>query len=91
LKDITLGRDEITRLVEASKAWGDFGHIVRFALATGCRRGEICGLQWRDVDLDKGVVQIARNVIQGRRETVIVPTKTRSGSAARNIAGNRDC
>jgi len=29
-------------------------HILRFTLWTGCRTGEICGAEWKDVDLDKG-------------------------------------
>jgi integrase len=61
-KTITLTPDQMAHLVERSKGWGDLGPLVRFALATGCRRGEICGLQWQDVNLDKGTVQIKRNV-----------------------------
>lgn len=79
-KETTLTQDEIARLVEKSREWKDFGAVIRFALATGCRRGEICGLQWRDVDLAKGTVQIMRNVTQVRNKIAIAPTKTRSGT-----------
>ena len=29
---------------------------------TGARRGELCGLQWQDIDFKAGVVQIKRNL-----------------------------
>jgi integrase len=29
-------------------------NILRFTLWTGCRTGEVCQAEWRDVDLDKG-------------------------------------
>jgi len=32
--------------------------IITLALITGCRRGEICGLQWEHIDLEKGVINI---------------------------------
>lgn len=33
-------------------------YAFNFALHTGCRRGEICALRWRDIDLDAGLVKI---------------------------------
>jgi integrase len=29
----------------------DFGPILLFAMLTGMRRGELCGIQWSDIDL----------------------------------------
>jgi integrase len=42
------------------KACGDddFGRIVRLLILTGCRREEIGGLQWREVDLTTGIMTI---------------------------------
>ena len=34
----------------ASTASPDLAPILLFAMLTGCRRGEICGLQWSDID-----------------------------------------
>lgn len=40
--------DEERRLMEAIR--GDYAPALRFALLSGCRRAEIVGLRWRDVD-----------------------------------------
>lgn len=57
--------------VEASRwavAW-------RLALATGARRGELCSLRWRDVDLDAGTVSVERSVTQLGTEVIMSDTK----------------
>jgi integrase len=36
----------------------DFGRIVRLLILTGCRREEIGGLRWSDLNLDTGVMTI---------------------------------
>jgi integrase len=40
-------------------------HAVLFQLAamTGMRRGEVCGLQWEDVDLDAGQLTVRRTLL----------------------------
>lgn len=55
--------------------------LVWFALATGARRGEICGLKWDCVDLENAVVHLCRNqVFINRSETELRDTmKTKSG------------
>jgi integrase len=37
---------------------------VLLALATGMRRGEICALRWRSVDLERGVVRVVESLEQ---------------------------
>lgn len=61
-KKITLSKDQMESLVEHSREWNIEGSAVRFALATGCRCGEICGVQWQDVNFAKGTVSIRRSV-----------------------------
>lgn len=46
-------------VVEGTRAY----LFVWFALATGARRGEICGLRWDCVDLDNATVHICRNLV----------------------------
>lgn len=45
------------------------------ALETGMRKAELCGLKWTDVDLDKGKIQVLRQLIVPGREPVFGPPK----------------
>lgn len=47
--------------------------IVLFAVTTGMRRGELLGLRWPDVDLDRGVAVIHHTKNGDRRSVPIVP------------------
>ena len=62
-------------------AWNDpdWGTFVWLAMTTGARRGELCALRWSQVNLDTGVLEVARSIAQdssrpGRRP----PRRTRS-------------
>lgn len=61
-KLITLTDTQMQELIDASRKWGMVGFVIRFALVTGMRRGEICALQWREVDLDAREIQVAYGV-----------------------------
>lgn len=52
--------------------------VLRLLAATGCRRGEVCGLQWDDIDLegDPMTVTIRRSVVEVKRELIVKDTKT---------------
>ena len=46
-------------------------------IATGCRRGELMGLQWHCVDLDKGIMMIKQALLYTKDKGVYVgPPKT---------------
>lgn len=53
--------------------------LWRVALATGMRRGELCGLRWRDVDLAARTITVASTRVVAERVEVGEP-KTRAGS-----------
>jgi integrase len=58
--------------------------IVSFLLGTGARRGEALALRWKDVDLDKGVVHIARSLEQTKAGLRFKAPKTKNGR--RNVS-----
>jgi integrase len=45
-------------------------------VVTGVRRGELCGLQIRNIDLDGGLVHVAFNYVVRRGQRVRKDTKT---------------
>jgi integrase len=61
-----------------AEAWmdPDWGTLVWLAMVTGVRRGELCGLRWRNVDLTTGVLALNRSIGQRNAETWEKDTKT---------------
>lgn len=65
---------------------------VVFALYTGCRRGEVMGLQWKDVDFDEGVIHISKQLNRepniddpNGKKTDIKITEPKTKSSVRDI------
>lgn len=46
-------------VIKANPFWHDFFYTE---LTTGLRRGEICGLQWRDFNAEAGTLQVCRTL-----------------------------
>jgi integrase len=69
----------VAQFLTAADATPD-GALWRVALATGMRRSDLLGLQWRDVDLQRGTlsVQHARKRDEGNRWETGAP-ETRKG------------
>ena len=61
-----------------NEAWKDpdWGTLVMFAMTTGARRGEICGLRWSQLDLDAGVAVFRASIGQIAGERWEKDTKT---------------
>ena len=57
-------------------------------LSTGLRRGELLGLKWSDIDLNKGVIRVQRQILRQNGAVVEAPLKTKN--SYRNIAIGAD-
>lgn len=53
------------------------GRLVRIALHTGMRRGEIAALRWADVDLDIGTISVSRTVVRVGKVEIEKKPKTK--------------
>jgi integrase len=79
----------VARLLELARDEDpELGLFLRLAVVLGARRGELCGLKWRDVDLDNGEVFIASGVVRvAGRPLIDKDTKTH---AKRRVAIGSD-
>lgn len=67
---------------EASGLWGD---LFLLALLSGLRLGELLGLEWRDIDWDRGCLTVRRNVVE-LKGPVWVTQAPKSRSGIRTVA-----
>jgi integrase len=72
--------EEVARfLAHVTEAEPGLAPAFMLAAWHGPRRGEVCGLQWADLDLTTGTLAIRRNVTEADRQAWIGPTKTERG------------
>ena len=69
--------DDVAKVIAEARGRGAaLGLYLWLVVVTGVRRGELCGLQIRDVDLDRGLVHIAFNYVVRGGQRVRKDTKT---------------
>ena len=71
--------EEIQRLLIQAKEDGCY-ELLLLELSTGLRRGEICALQWDDLNLRTGELRVERQVHRVRGKLVTSPPKTKAGN-----------
>ena len=80
----TLTQYEAQRFLQALEASQDrFYTLYTLVLTTGMRQGELLGLTWQDVDLDRGVLTVQHNLENVRGKMRLADPKT--ASARRSI------
>ncbi len=73
----TLSPQQAKRIMDWLEVHHPASYIgVYLAVFTGMRRGEICGLQWRDLDWENNVISIQRTRLRVNGEQVIGKPKT---------------
>ena len=72
-----------------STASPDLAPILLFAMLTGCRRGEICGLQWGDINWETQRLTVRRSVWQVRRSLGVKGNKDPPDSGRSRLTRTR--
>jgi integrase len=75
--------EEVRRLLVAAESYNpDLASMLWVAATTGMRRGELCGLQWSDVDVAEATLTVRRSItdLPGRVEA----RSTKSGRVRRD-------
>ncbi len=69
--------DDISRLITAVESVDpDMASMLFVAATTGCRRGELCGLRWSDLDIDNATLTVRRSISDTSRGVEVKDPKT---------------
>jgi integrase len=69
--------DDVAKVIAEARACNaTLGLYLWLVVVTGVRRGELCGLQIRDIDLDRGLVHVAFNYVVRGGQRIRKDTKT---------------
>jgi integrase len=72
-----LREDEVGNLIAAASS-SPFNVPIRLAIATGIRQAEALGLKWRDVDFDRGTLEVRQTLAYVGHEFRMVSPKTKN-------------
>ncbi len=70
--------EELGRFLDHSAA-DPLGPLFELAAFTGLRRGELLGLRWADVDVERSRLTVRRQIVQLGHATEVGPIKTAGG------------
>ena len=73
----TLTADQLSAFFREARDSGVY-ELYYLDLATGLRLGELLGLKWTDIDLDRGVLKIQRAISRQNGKVVEAPLKTKN-------------
>jgi len=58
-----LNIDEVKKLLQVARDTNDRNYALYYlAIVTGMRQGELLGSQWKNVDLEKGIIKVNQNL-----------------------------
>jgi integrase len=73
-----LNPEEMARLLRAAHGTPWEGPLT-VSVGTGLRRGELLGLHWADVDLERGRLRVVSSLVRGPDGPLLAPPKTPRG------------
>lgn len=75
---------ELTKLFEALESEPlQYQVLIHLALNTSCRRGELVGLKWSDIDFKTGIITISRSNYKLTGDSEIKSKSTKTGKSRR--------
>jgi integrase len=88
-------RERVIREAELRTVWAalgedDYGDIVKLLVLTACRRGEIGGLRWDEVDLEEAVIEIPGARMKNGKPHVVPLSKPALVILAKRQRNGRD-
>ena len=85
----TLPVEQLTSFLREAKDSGVFA-LYYIDLTTGLRRGELLGLKWSDIDLEKGDLRVQRQIGRIDGKIIEMPLKTKNAYRTLAAVGRRD-
>ena len=73
-----LNSEQVAKLLEQSNGTR-YHALMVLAVTTGLRQGELLGLQWSDIDIQKGTLAVQRALIENNGKVSIGEPKTEKG------------
>lgn len=76
--------------IDGHPTWGRYHSIFQVMLGTGLRVGELCGLRWQDVDIDKRTINVNHGIvsvkaIKGVQKEHLKVSLPKTDSSIRNV------
>lgn len=78
-----ISNDDFKKIIDRFPPGSTFNMPIMIGYYTGCRIGEVMGLTWSDIDLDKGTIDI--NKILYKRKSIWYFGSTKTESSKRTI------
>ena len=69
--------EKFMKTIENDEVWHD---LFFMELMTGLRRGEICGLQWNDIDEKNRILHVRKTIRYAKKQLIVGETKTNEGN-----------
>ena len=85
----TLTADQLSAFFQEARDSGVY-ELYYLDLATGLRRGELLGLKWTDIDLDRGVLKIQTSHLAAKRQSGGSPAENEKRLPHTAPVGRRD-
>lgn len=73
-------------LEEAERVDPEWAAFLRVSAAAGLRRGEVCALRWRDVDLEAGTLTVARAIAVDLNGDLVERERPKTARGRRQVA-----